>query len=243
MTHLESAAEFGGNSATVIHHTNVGDIEETGPTGILADHATEFFWRHLSVCQGDRAAEAGCGTGFLSMYCALSGAMYVTGTDIDAVAIEAARANAKRNGIANVSFVQGNLLEPVSGPLDLVVGLLPHKPAPRAFNHRYFGGADGTDLLLAVIEQAAERLISGGRLVLYINSIANTPRVMKAFCRNFEIRLIAEKQRPFTREEFDSLTPGMFDYLTEQRALRQAEFFDEGGKMYFLARLYQGVRR
>ncbi len=225
-----------------LHQTPVGVIEESGPTELLADHATEFIRVHLAVQPGERVAEPGCGTGVLSLFCALAGAGTVVGTDIDAVALQAARDNAQRNRVRNVEFRQGNLLDPVAGPLDLVVALLPHKPAPRPFNHRYFGGPDGSDLLLAVISQAAERLRPGGRLVLYVNSIANPQRVASVFSRQFSVRLLAEKRRPFSRDEFDELTPGMFAHLEAQRSRGLAEFAEDNHGLYFMARLFEGTR-
>jgi SAM-dependent methyltransferase len=142
-----------------------------------------------------------------------------------------------------VAFRQGSLLEPVPGPLDLVVALLPHKPAPRPFDHRYFGGFDGTDLLRAVIEQAAARLVPGGRLVLYLNSIAHPRRVLAEVDRACTVRKLAEKRRSFTVEEFDRLTPGMFAHLEARRAAGEAEFEEDADGLYFTARLYEGTRR
>lgn len=228
----------------VIHQTPVGAIVESGPHRLLSDHATAFTWAHLQVRRGDRVAEPGCGTGVLSLFCALAGAASVVGTDIDEEALTAARQNALANRVADrVAFRQGSLLEPVPGPLDLVVALLPHKPAPRPFDHRYFGGLDGTDLLRAVIEQAADRLVPGGRLVLYLNSIAHPRRVLAEFDRAFTVRKLAEKRRPFTVEEFDRLTPGMYAHLEARRAAGEAEFAADADGLYFTARLYEGTRR
>lgn len=229
--------------ATRRHETALGVIEEQGPEALLADHATEFTLRHLSVARGSHVAEPGCGTGVLSLYAALAGAAMVTGTDIDPAALEAARQNARRNRLTNVGFLQGSLLEPVPGGLDLVVALLPHKPAPRAFNHRYYGGEDGTDLLLATVRQSEERLVPGGRLVLYVNSIANPTRVREEFSRGFEVRLLGEKRRYFTQAEFEGLTPGMFTHLERQRDRGQAEFLNDEHGLYFMARIYEGRRR
>ena len=216
---------------------------EQGPAPLLADHATMFVLEHLAVRRGDRVAEPGCGTGVLSLCAAMAGAASVVGTDIDPEALAAARQNAALNGIGNVRFVEGNLLEPVAPPLDFVVALLPHKPAPRAFNHRYYGGRDGTDLLRAVIHQSADRVVAGGRLVLYVNSIAHPRRVGDEFNRHFDVRLLGEKRRDFTREEFDGLTPGMFAHLEAQRAHGEAEFGRDEKGLYFMARLYEGIRR
>jgi methylase of polypeptide subunit release factors len=228
---------------TRCHATRCGRLIEQGPLALLADHATMFLLEHLSVRRGDRVAEPGCGTGVLSLYAALAGARSVVGTDVDPDALAAARQNAVLNDITNVYFVQGNLLEPVPAGLDLVVANLPHKPAPRPFSPRYYGGPDGTDLLLAIIAQAAHRLVAGGRLVLYVNSIANPRRVAREFARDFEVRLLAEKRRDFTREELDSLTPGMFAYLEARKECGEADFWDDEQGLYFMARLHEGVRR
>ncbi len=231
-------------SPVTVHRTAVGPVVEGGPVPLRADHATAFCYQHLTVRPGERVAEPGCGTGVLSLFCARAGAAAVVGTDLDPVALAAARQNAVANGLADrVDFREGSLLEPVTGPLDLVVALLPHRPAPRPFHLRFYGGPDGTDLLLAVILQAAERLVAGGRLVLYLNSIANPRRVLAAFGGSFAVRRLAEKRRPFTPEEFDALTPGLFEHLVAQRARGEAEFFGDGGELFFLARLYEGIRR
>ena len=224
----------------VIRH---GRIAERGPAALLADHATRFLLDHLAIEPGSRVAEPGCGTGVLSIFAALAGAASVVGTDIDPLAIAAARHNAELNAVSNIAFVRGSLLDPVRPGLDLVVALLPHKPAPRPFNHRYYGGPDGTDLLLAVIRQAADRLRPGGRLLLYVNSIANPRRVAHEFARTFDARPLAEKRRDFTREEFDDLTPGMFAHLEAQRARGEAEFGSDASGLYFTARLCEGRRR
>ena len=210
---------------------------------LLSDHATRFVLDHLTVQPGSRVAEPGCGTGVLSVFAALAGAASVVGTDIDRSVLAAARHNADLNGVRNVSFILGNLLEPLGAGLDLVVALLPHKPAPGPFNHRYYGGPDGTDLLIAAIRQSADRLVAGGRLVLYVNSIANPRRVAREFAQAFDVRHLGEKRRDFTRDEFDGLTPGMFAHLEAQRARGEAEFRSDDRGLYFMARLHEGRRR
>ena len=221
--------------------TPCGRIKEFGPGASLSDHATRFMIDHILVPEGGRAAEAGCGTGVLSIYMAMAGARTVVGTDIDVASLKAARHNAVVNNVGNVEFMEGGLLEPVPGPLDLAVALLPHKPAPRPFNPRYYGGPDGTDLLLPLIDQAAQRIVPGGYLYLYLNSIANPRRVLAALDAWFRVRPAGEKRRYFTRDEFDALTPGMFDYLCDLRKRGMAEFQEDGSGPYFMARVYEAV--
>ena len=240
-----AASSAGAVAAPVTrrHATRWGLLLEEGPDALLADHATWFIVERLTVRPGDRVAEPGCGTGMMSVCAARAGAASVVGTDIDTEALTAARQNAELNGATHVSFVRGSLLEPVRGPLDLVVALLPHKPGPRPFNPRYYGGPDGTDLLVACISQAADRLVQGGRLVLYVNSIANPRRVADVFAQAFAVRLLGEKRRDFTREEFEGLTPGMFAHLEAQRARGEADYAGDDQGLFFMARLYEGCRR
>jgi len=237
ISHRESAMH------RCVHPTPYGDIVEYGPKPILADHATRFTLDHIRVEPGSAVAEPGCGTAVMSLFCSRAGAAYVVGTDTDPEAVRVARFNVESNGVDNVDIREGSLLEPVPGPLDLVIALLPHKPGPRPFNPRYYGGHDGTRWLLDIITQSAERLRSRGRLLLYMNSIANPSRALATFRKSFNVSLLGEKKRTFTREEFDTLTAGMSDYLKAQRDKGQAEYHEDGEALFFWARLYEGVRR
>lgn len=116
----------------VTHVTRAGVIAEESPAVCVADHATQFFLEHLTIHPGERVAEAGCGSGILSIFAALAGASSVIGTDIDTDFLAIARANAQRNRAGQVAFQQCHLLDAVPGPLDAIIALLPHKPAPSA---------------------------------------------------------------------------------------------------------------
>lgn len=221
--------------------TSHGTINEWGPGPILSDHATAFMMEHMDVPGGARAVDAGCGTGVLAIFMALAGASRVTGTDIDGRSLDAARYNAAINSINNVEFLEGSLLGPVTGPVDLVAALLPHKPSPRPFNRRYYGGDDGTGLLIPLIDEARRKLAAGGTLYLYLNGIANPEKVLAAFREGFEIQMAAEKKRYFSREEFDALTEGMFEYLVAMRNKGMSEFFEDEGGLYFMARVWKGT--
>ncbi len=230
--------------ALIRHETRFGSIEEGGPSDILADHATAFFIAHLTLNGGERVAEPGCGTGVLSLFAALAGASEVTGTDIDERSLAAAHANARLNRLEKrVRFLRGNLLDPISGHLDVVLSIPPQKPAPGPFNHRFYGGFDGTDLLREIIDQAADRLVPGGKLWLFHHSLANPRRVSECLQKAFSVRVVAEKNRPFTVSEFENLTPGMMAHLEERRKRGESEFECDGETGVFTAWLLEGERK
>jgi release factor glutamine methyltransferase len=73
-------------------------------------------------------ADVGTGTGAIAV--ALAAArpdVEIWATDTSEAAVELARANAERHGVGSrVHVLRGNLLEPVPGPVDVVVANLPY---------------------------------------------------------------------------------------------------------------------
>lgn len=223
--------------------TAFGIIAESAPAHLLSDHATDFMLANICIKKGSVVAEPGCGSGIMCVFASKAGASQIYDTDIDEEALAVAKENASFNSAENISFLHGSLLEPVPAGLETVMALLPHKPAPRPFNHRYYGGDDGTDLLIGCIRQSADRLVKGGKLYLYLNSIANPRRTLSVFGEAFDVQLIAEKKRRFTKEEFDGLTEGMFEYLKKMKADGKSEFYEDAEGLYFNAGIYLGIRR
>ncbi len=75
---------------------------------------------HAAVSPGDTVLDVGTGSGILSLAAAGFGASRVTGIDVDALAVENARANQHLNERGNVVFRTGTL-EDESGEFDVVV--------------------------------------------------------------------------------------------------------------------------
>ncbi len=220
-------------------------VRERGRAGYFTDHASRLIAAHLVVPPGTTVAEPGCGTAALSVLAARLGAGQVFATDVDETALGFARATIEAGGPLPVRVLAGDLLDPLppSARPDLVLALLPHKPAPAAFSVRYYGGEDGTDLVRRVIEQASHRLSPRGAMLLYHNSIANLPRVRAtAEAAGFGIEVVALRKRYFTAAEFDGYAAGGMAHLERLRAAGAAEFHRDPCGLYFVARLLRLTR-
>jgi release factor glutamine methyltransferase len=77
-----------------------------------------------------RIADVGTGSGAIAVaLAAQKPEIEVWATDTNEAAVELARKNAERFGVANrVHVLQGNLLDPLPEPVDLVVANLPYLP-------------------------------------------------------------------------------------------------------------------
>lgn len=114
----------------------------------------------------------GCGAIAISLALSLSQAQ-IYATDISAAALEVARLNCHKHGVADrVHLLRGDLLEPLPEAVDIIVANLPYVKQsavddsnfepPLALN----GGGDGTTQIRRLCRQAVGRLGGGGSLLL-----------------------------------------------------------------------------
>ncbi len=97
-------------------------------------------------------------------------------TDISEAAIEVARQNCERHGVAErVTLYTGNLLPPLQGKFDVIAANLPYVPPGEASpdvatwepNVAVFGGGeDGTALIREFLREAPAYLLPGGTVVM-----------------------------------------------------------------------------
>lgn len=196
--------EFDVTSAVLIprpetEHVVEVALERLGPRGIKINLATGAPSPPL------RVADVGTGSGCLAV--ALAHELphaEIFATDISAAALEIARRNATRHGVADrIHFLRTNLLEGFfhesritkneSRPFDLIVSNPPyiahdeahdlprevrdHEPASALF-----GGPTGVEIYARLIEQSAALLRDGGNLVLELgyNSLDRVRAILAA---------------------------------------------------------------
>jgi release factor glutamine methyltransferase len=119
----------------------------------------------------------GCGAIAISLAMHLPG-VRIYATDISSEALAVARSNSEKHGVQNcVCFLQGDLLAPLPGPVDIIVANLPYVREEEVKSKRLAdfepelaldGGADGLDRMRKLCRQAKGRLTPSGCLLLEI---------------------------------------------------------------------------
>lgn len=138
----------------------------------------------LKVCAGGgvknpRILEIGTGCGAISVSLASElKEAYIVATDISREAIAVAMKNARNNGVGNqISFLIGDLFQPVSGKFDIIVSNPPyiseeeydHLPSEvREFEPKsaLLAGTVGTEFHRAIIREGVFYLETGGSLLM-----------------------------------------------------------------------------
>jgi HemK-like putative methylase len=156
----------------------------TAPGAVMTPRpATEGLVEAALEAIGDRpavVADVGTGSGAIAVAVAAAAPnARVWATDTSANAVALARDNVLRHGLSDrITILQGQLLEPVPGPVDVVVANLPYLPAADALLYpdleseppeAVFAEGDGLDPYRRLLSQSARRLPPDGTLVLQLH--------------------------------------------------------------------------
>ncbi len=121
--------------------------------------------------QGRRVADVGCGSGILAVAAVKLGATGVLAVDSDALSVEAAKANAGRNGVVMTCF-QGRGFAPIAdhGPFDVVLSNII------------------SSVLIQLAPEAAQRIAPGGAWIVSGIIQAHWPELLEtAQANGFEL--------------------------------------------------------
>ncbi len=150
-------------------------------TELLVEQAVEIARRLHNPGRYISIADIGTGCGAIAISLALAlpeAGIYAT--DISSSAIQVARTNCRQHAVeGQVRLLVGNLLEPLTQPVDMIVANLPYvssadlaalSPEIRDFEPMMAldGGEDGLDVIRQMLKQAPSKLNHRGCLLLEI---------------------------------------------------------------------------
>jgi release factor glutamine methyltransferase len=142
-------------------------------TELLVERVIEVCCLHPYITT---IADIGTGCGAIAVTLAvILRDVKIRATDISAEALCVAVKNAAVNNVkSRISFLQGNLLEPLRGPVDLIVANLPYVKTADLPTDRFEpvqaldGGTDGLDKIREICMQVGGKLHDGGYLFLEV---------------------------------------------------------------------------
>lgn len=161
-----------------MHARPTVDVEYLGlqlrvPQGVFAPTPTSDLLGNLvtdHATRGLRVLDMGCGAGANAILAAMTGAT-VLGVDVNPAAVDASRANAARNDVADrTEFVVSDLFEAVDGTFDLVVIDPPFRWfSPRTMLERAFTD-ENYATLTAFVCDVPGRLRPSGAVLLFFGT-------------------------------------------------------------------------
>ena len=169
--------EFYGIDFYIDCHTFIPRPETELLVGKAVELAQRISHRGKQITIAD--VGTGCGAIAISLALALSQAK-IYATDISASALQVAEINCRRHGVnSQVELLQGNLLEPLPQPVDMIVANLPYIKgcefgdlSPEIINFEptvaLAGGKDGLDKIQQMLEQMTGKLNYGACFLLEI---------------------------------------------------------------------------
>ncbi|WP_324735167.1 HemK2/MTQ2 family protein methyltransferase [Thermococcus sp. SY098] len=165
---------------------------------------TFLLAENLKIREGDIALDMGTGTGIIALLMAKK-AKFVLGVDINPIAVELAKENAKINEIKNVEFRVSDLFENVEGKFDIITFNSPYLPGEaeelkEPIDLALIGGMRGKEVLDRFISQVKDYLKPNGIVQIVQSSITGVEDTIEKLTKlGFKVEITA-KERYFFEE-------------------------------------------
>jgi len=188
--------------------------------------------------------DLGCGIGPIAIGLAMAGAAHVYATDIMPQACERALANARLNHVADkISFLAGNLFEPVQGlKFDMIVDDVSGVAEDVARLSSWFppgvpsGGEDGTTHTIEILREARDYLKPRGHLLFPVLSLSRRARILEVARQVYgdRLMLVTSKRIPFNLRLKDNMPR-----LEELRSAGLIEFDQIRSRPFWTLEIYR----
>ncbi len=177
---------------------------------------TDMLAETLLVPRGARVLDMCAGSGVLGLLAAPR-AREVVLADDDPAAVEAARANAERNGLRNVRAVRSDLFAEVEGAFDLILFNPPYLPQGEGADelflydelqkkwrnvgfHAWDGGPDGRRVIDRFLGAFEPHLAPGGRLCMSGSTLSDYAKSVEVLEGKGFVVKVAARRRYFFEE-------------------------------------------
>jgi len=116
-------------------------------------------------------------------------------------------------------------------------------PFSNNFNPERYGGYDGTDVILKIINEAKAVLNKvTGRFYLVHSGLADPQKVRDTLSINgFSWKIIATVEKEIKPADLNSLTDGLYDYILKLYRQGIAELTEKQGRFFCPVWFYHGM--
>lgn len=148
-------------------------IIEDCPHVYSVDQDSVLLIESLKIRNGEKVLEVGCGSGVVSIHCALEGAV-VTAVDINPYAVECTSRNANLNN-TSITVLLSDVYSTVDGIFDLILFNLPYLPVEEEgwLEKSWSGGESGVEPLKKLLDGAHAHLSQDGSVIVITSSLMN----------------------------------------------------------------------